>query len=184
MFIECLILSVRERHGISGKFTTNGLELKYCLQKKMIVEEVVPKEIVEVSKALKRWIQSYYSKVRQAIRGLGKYRLAPEFLNFYVELALWLQWPEERRNQHYEALLRSIPQVLEYSKPNLLVKSRVTLERTNQEARPPEPELFIERADIDDVSENITTSKEKSTGNSKSVEQVCIQIKRLIALFD
>ena len=25
MFIECLLFSVRERHGISGRFTTNGL---------------------------------------------------------------------------------------------------------------------------------------------------------------
>ena len=90
MFIECLILSVRERHGISGRFTTNGLELKHRLQKRMIAEDEVPKEMIEVSKALKPWIESYYSKVRQAIRWLGKYRLAPEFLNFYVEPALWL----------------------------------------------------------------------------------------------
>ena len=34
MFIECLILSARERQGISGRFTTNGLELKQRLQKK------------------------------------------------------------------------------------------------------------------------------------------------------
>ena len=34
MFIECLILSSRERQGISGRFTTNGLELKQRLQKK------------------------------------------------------------------------------------------------------------------------------------------------------
>ena len=25
MFIECLLFSVRQRHGISGRFTTNGL---------------------------------------------------------------------------------------------------------------------------------------------------------------
>ena len=42
-----------ERHGIGGRFTTNGLELKHRLQKKMIDEDEVPKEIVEVSKALK-----------------------------------------------------------------------------------------------------------------------------------
>ena len=34
MFIECLILSARECQGISGRFTTNGLELKHRLQKK------------------------------------------------------------------------------------------------------------------------------------------------------
>ena len=83
----------------------------------MIDEDEVPKEIVAVSKALKTWIQSYYSKVRRAIRGLGKYRLAPELLNFYLEPALWVQWSEERRIQHCEALLRCIPQALDYSKP-------------------------------------------------------------------
>ena len=117
MFIECLVLSARERHGISGRFTTNGLELKHRPQKKMTDEDEVPKEIFEVSKALKSWIQSYYSEVRRTIRGLGKCRLAPELLNFHVEPATWVQWSEERRNQHYEALLRCIPQVLEYSKP-------------------------------------------------------------------
>ena len=75
----------------------------------MIAEDEVPKEIVEVSKALKTWIQSYYSEVRRAIRVLGKHRLAPEFLNFYIEPATWVQWSEERRNHHYKALLRSIP---------------------------------------------------------------------------
>ena len=67
MFIECLILSAREHHGISGRFTTNDLELKHHLQKKMIDEDEVPKKIVEASKALETWIQSYYSEVRPAI---------------------------------------------------------------------------------------------------------------------
>ena len=36
MLIECLILNARERHGISGGFNTNGLELKHRLQEKVI----------------------------------------------------------------------------------------------------------------------------------------------------
>ena len=52
MFIKCLILKARERHGTSGRFTTNGLELKHCLKKNMIAEDEVLKEIV-VSKVLK-----------------------------------------------------------------------------------------------------------------------------------
>ena len=91
MFIQCLILSARECHGISGRFTTNGLELKHNLHKKVIAEDKVPKKVVKVSKALKTLIQSYYSEFRGAIRGLTKYRLAPEFLNFYVEPAMWVQ---------------------------------------------------------------------------------------------
>ena len=72
MFIECLVLSAREHHGISGRFTTNGLELKHRLQNEMIAEDEVPKVIFEVSKVLKMWIKSYYFKVRRKMRGLGK----------------------------------------------------------------------------------------------------------------
>ena len=120
----------------------------------MIDEDEVPEEILEVSKALKTWIQSYHSEVRRAIRGLGKYRLAPEFLNCYVEPAMWVQWSEERRSQHYEALLRCIPQVFEYSKPKSAGQKPGNSGKNKRRARLPEPELFIERADIDDVSEN------------------------------
>ena len=67
MFIECLVLSDRECHGISGRFASNGLELKHHLQKKMIDEDKVPQKIIKVSEALKTWIQSYYSDVRRAI---------------------------------------------------------------------------------------------------------------------
>ena len=53
IFIECLILSaIRDRHGISRRFTTNGLELKQCLKKKIIDEDEVLIEIVAFSKAL------------------------------------------------------------------------------------------------------------------------------------
>ena len=177
-----VLVSARERHGISGRFTSNGLKLKHRLQKKMIDEDEVPKEIVEVSKALETWIQSYYSEVRRAIRGLGKYRLAPEFLNFYIEPAMWVQWSKER-SQHYEALLPCIPQVLEYSQPKSAGQNLGNSGKNKRRARLPEPELFIERADIDDVSENSFTppvAKKKTSGSSKSFEQVCIQIKRLI----
>ena len=34
IFIDCLVLNSRERHGISKCFTTNSLELKHRLQKK------------------------------------------------------------------------------------------------------------------------------------------------------
>ena len=94
---------------------------------------------------------------------------------------------EKRRSQNYEALLRCIPQVFEYSKPKLAGQKPGNSGKKKRRARLSEPKLFIERADIDDVSENNFTSpaaKKKRTGNSKSVEQVCIQIKRLIDLFD
>ena len=45
MFIKCLILSARERHGISRRFTANSLELKLRLQKKITAEDEVPKKL-------------------------------------------------------------------------------------------------------------------------------------------
>ena len=59
--------------------------------------------------------ETIVSEVIRAIQALGKYRLAPESLSFYVEPAMWVQWSEEKRNQHCQAPLRCIPQVLEYS---------------------------------------------------------------------
>ena len=39
IFIDCcLVFSSRERHGISTRITTNGLELKHRLQKKVLTE--------------------------------------------------------------------------------------------------------------------------------------------------
>ena len=100
---------------------------------------------------------------------------------------MWVQWSEERRSQHYEALLCSIPQVLEYSKSKSAVQKPGNYGKNKRRARLPETELFIERADIEDVSENNITlpaANKKAAGYSKSVEQVCIQIKRVIDLLD
>ena len=54
IFIDCLILNSRGRHGISKLFTTNGLELKHWLQKKVLTENEVPKQIVSVCQLLKK----------------------------------------------------------------------------------------------------------------------------------
>ena len=90
IFIDCLVLSSRERHGISKPFTTNNSELKYWLQKKGLTEEL-PKQIVSVSQSLKKWIETYFKEARRVVRGIGKHRL------FYVDPAIWVQWLEERR---------------------------------------------------------------------------------------
>ena len=73
--------------------------------------------------------------------------------------------------------------MLEYSQPKSAGQNLGNSGKNKRRARLPEPELFIERADIDDVSENSFTppvAKKKTSGSSKSFEQVCIQIKRLI----
>lgn len=84
MFKDCLILSSREKLGISKRFSTNGLESKHRLQKKLLREDKTPKEVVAVSETLKNWVDGYYKEARRAIRGIGKYRLSIEFEHFYV----------------------------------------------------------------------------------------------------
>ena len=43
-FKTCLVLSARQNLGITGRFYTNGLELKHRLQKKRLREDEIPKE--------------------------------------------------------------------------------------------------------------------------------------------
>ena len=75
IFIECLVLSSRECHVIRKRFTTNGLQLKHWLQKKVLTEDKMPKQIVSVSQSLKKLIKTYFKKARRGVRGLGQYRL-------------------------------------------------------------------------------------------------------------
>ena len=102
IFIECLDLAAREKHSITQRFSTNALEAKHRLQKKTLNEEEVPKEIVAVTECLGKWVASYYTEARTAIRGIGKYKLAPEYRHFYVEPVQWVQWSDDRHNQHFQ----------------------------------------------------------------------------------
>ena len=68
--MECLTLKAREKHGISTRFTTNGLESMHRLQKKKTLkEDNVLKEIVYVSESLRRWVMTFFSEAIRAIRG-------------------------------------------------------------------------------------------------------------------
>ena len=91
IFIDCLILNSRGRHGISKLLTTNGLKLKHWLQEKVLTEDEVPKQIVSVSQLLKKWTETCFKAVRKAVRVIRKYRLSPEFSSFYVDPTIWIQ---------------------------------------------------------------------------------------------
>ena len=89
-----------------------------------------------------------------AIRGVGKCQLAPEFLKFFVETPLWVQWSGERNNQHYEALLRHYAvfhKCWNIQVKNLLIKKPGNSGKNIRRARLPEPELSIERVNIEDL---------------------------------
>ena len=115
IFIECLVLATK--HSITQRFSTNALEAKHRLQKKTLNEEEVPKEIVSVTECLGKWVASYYTEERRAIRGIGKYRLAPEYEHFYAEPVQWVQCSHDRRNQHFTVFMRGRPKKFAYKKP-------------------------------------------------------------------
>ena len=75
IFLECSVLCSRECHVIRKCFTTNSLQLKHQLQKKVLTEDKVPKQIVSVSQSLKKLIKTYFKKARRGLRGIGQYRL-------------------------------------------------------------------------------------------------------------
>ena len=149
----------------SKRFTTNGLELKHRLQKKVLTEDEVPRQIVSVSESLKKWIETYFKEARRAVRGIGKYRLSPEFSSFYVDPAIWAQWSEERRNQHFKAFLQSAQAPMTYEKPNLAGRKPGNSGNQKRRARLPEPELFEERIIEEEPNEQVTPVKKRRTGN-------------------
>ena len=59
-FKTCLVLSARQNLGITGRFYTNGSELKHRLQKKCLREDEIPKEVANVTSMLERRIAEFY----------------------------------------------------------------------------------------------------------------------------
>ena len=84
-FKNCLVLSARKNLGIAGRFYTNGLELKHRLQKKRLREDEIPEEVANVTSMLEKWTTEFYLEEERAVRGLGKYRLAPGYDQFQVD---------------------------------------------------------------------------------------------------
>ena len=145
IFKECLVQSVRKECCIQGRFYTNGLELKHKLQKKRLKEEDIPKEVAAVTNTLQKWHDDYYVEESRALRGLGKYRLAPGYDHFYVDPGKWNRWGTERQEQHLKAFLDFVPcSYDQYTKPKSAGWKR-SPKSTKRKANMPEPELFVER---------------------------------------
>jgi len=154
VFKDCLIMSARTRHEITQRFTTNGLEAKHRLQKKVLREDRVKKEVVSVSERLSGWAASYYTEARKAIRGIGKYRLSTAYQHFFVEPAMWVQWSEERRNQHFQAYMDGAASNFAFTKPSSAGRKPDSSGKNQRRSRLPEPEVFsdrIERSEDDSV---------------------------------
>eukprot|EP00112_Aurelia_sp_Birch-Aquarium-sp1_P014208 Seg3052.3 transcript_id=Seg3052.3/GoldUCD/mRNA.D3Y31 product="hypothetical protein" protein_id=Seg3052.3/GoldUCD/D3Y31 len=145
VFQECLIMQAREELGISGRFYTNGLELKHKLQKKVLREEEVPQEVAAVSEVLQNWAAQYQTEEVRAIRGLGKYHLAPGYDKFFVEPTTWNRWGPDRQAEHLKKFSEFRPAAYNsYQKPKK-AGHKASPDASKRRARLPEPEMFEDR---------------------------------------
>ena len=83
--------------------------------------------------------------LKEATQKYRKLIIEQKFSSFYVDLAIGLQWSEERRNQHFKAFLQSVQATMTYEKPNLAGRQPGNLGNQKRRVRLPEPELFEER---------------------------------------
>ena len=75
---------------------------------------------------LEKWITEFYLKEERAVRGLGKYRLAPGYDQFQVDPVKWNRWGPERQAQHLSALRNFTPKSYGmYKKPRAAGLHRV-----------------------------------------------------------
>lgn len=149
-FKESLIMSARKRLGIEGRFYTNGLELKHKLQKKRLREGEIPNEVACVSEELQTWSEEFYIEEARAIRGLGKYRLAPGYDHYHVDPTKWNRWSPERQSQHVNSFREFVPKSYDsYKKPSS-AGHKTSPKSNKRRAELPEPEIFADR--IPDVN--------------------------------
>uniref|UniRef100_A0A7M5X2F9 Uncharacterized protein n=1 Tax=Clytia hemisphaerica TaxID=252671 RepID=A0A7M5X2F9_9CNID len=108
-FNECLVIEARDAHGITKRYTTNALENQHRIERKELKEDQIPKHMADVSEKLGECVQSYYTEARRAIRGIGKYRLAPDYQYLAVEPGTWCSWNDEKRDVYFEKFMRARP---------------------------------------------------------------------------
>ena len=99
---------------------------------------------MKVIKALQEWVTNYRSEAIKALRGMGKYRLAPGYEQFAVDPTKWFRWGAERQQQHCNAFFSYTPGISEaFQWPaNAGLKgNEIRRRRRDQE----EAEMFVSR---------------------------------------
>ena len=141
-----LVLSARTKLNISGRFYTNSLESVHHLQKKFLAEEGhKPVNVVEVNVFLVDWINEFNTELVRALRGMGRYRLAVGYQDFFVEPVKWNQWRPDRRQKHVDKFLKFRPTEIQcYRKP--LSAGLKKEPRPKRRIEKGEAEIFIDRA--------------------------------------
>ena len=151
-------MSARKRLGIEGRFYTNGLELKHKLQKKRLRETDVPKEVSSVTAELQKWSEEFYVEESRAVRGLGKYRLAPGYDQFHIDPVKWNRWGPERQSQHISSFREFVPKAYDsYRKPSS-AGHKTSPKAGKRRAELPEPKLFADRVPVNPPPKKIAVT--------------------------
>ena len=90
---------------MKGGLYTYGLEQKHKLQKTQMTEENARKDVAAVNAKLQYCIRDFHGKEVTTLRGLGQYRLAPGYENFYVDSCKWNTWSFEQQSFHVKKYL-------------------------------------------------------------------------------
>lgn len=169
-FKSNLVLSARRSLDITGRFYTNGLESAHHLQKKFSQEEKSPKTVTEVNLVLRQWCDEFYNEAVRAIRGLGKYRLANGYDEFFVEPTKWSVWSPIRRQQHVDMFLDFKPtQSQLFQKPAAAGLKKAP--RSKRRSEKGEPELFVDRVrGAEEESRQVTPIKMRKIHPTTSKE--------------
>ena len=90
----------------------------------------MPKEVAKVTETLEGWTKEFYAEEERALRGLGKYRLAPGYEHFLVDPVTWNKWGPQRQAQH----LSSFRQFTTLTRSRVLLVSRQLPQRKYEDA--------------------------------------------------
>ena len=115
-----LVLSARSHLNIKGRFYTNGLVF------------------------LSEFVDEFYTEAARALRGVGRYRLAPGYENSYVDPSKWNQWSVKRREQHLNAFFAYIPKQ-SYCYQKLASAGLKKAPRVKRRVEKKEPAFFLDR---------------------------------------
>ncbi|RMX57773.1 hypothetical protein pdam_00006752 [Pocillopora damicornis] len=171
-FKTCLVLSARQNLGITGRFYTNGLELKHRLQKKRLREDEIPEEVANVTSMLEKWTTEFYLEEERAVCGLGKYRLSLGYEQFQVDPVKWNRWSLERQAQHLSALRNFTPKSYEMYKKPMVTGIKSSPQSKRRRVHLPEPEIFTDRVEVGDDTPQAVTPIRITKSDDKTKWQV------------
>jgi len=105
------------------------------------------KDIQSVNEVLAEWVNEFTIETIRSLRGVGKYRLAPGYDQFFVEPSKWNMWGVDRREQHINAFMKFIPKESDcYTKPKSAGLKKMPREKRRSEMC--EPDCFVDRIQV------------------------------------